>query len=66
MFIVLGSGRGPQSNFFRVDTLKKLARTAYEFSRSPGPRVKAFLLRLNLDFKNRKKGKISYTVAAHI
>jgi hypothetical protein len=39
--------------FFRIPTLKKLPRTAYEFSRGPGPRVKAFLLRSNVDLKIR-------------
>jgi hypothetical protein len=41
----------PQSNFFRVDTLKKLARTANKFNRNPGPWVRAFLLQKNVDLK---------------
>jgi hypothetical protein len=43
----------PQSNFLRVDTLKKLAWTAYEFNRGSGPRVESFVLRTNVDLKNR-------------
>jgi hypothetical protein len=39
--------------FFRVIILKKLDRTAYNFNRGLGPRVKAFLLRTNIDLKNR-------------
>jgi hypothetical protein len=41
----------PQSNFFIEDTLKKLAQTAYDFSRSPGPGIKASFLLLNVDLK---------------
>jgi hypothetical protein len=33
--------------------LKKLARTAYKFNCGLGPQVKAFLLRTNVDLKNR-------------
>jgi hypothetical protein len=38
---------------FTVDTLKKLARTAYKFNRGPGQWVKAFLLRTTIDLTNR-------------
>jgi hypothetical protein len=55
----------PQSNFFRVYTLKKLVRTTYIFNRG-----QAFLLQMNRDFKNRSfktvGRKFLNTVAAHI
>jgi hypothetical protein len=58
-FVVCGTGPPhlirvcPQSSFFRVDPLKKLARTAYKFNRGPEQRVKAILLWKNVDLKNR-------------
>jgi hypothetical protein len=43
----------PTVKFFQSKTLKKLARTALKFNHGPGPWVKAFLLRTNVDLKNR-------------
>jgi hypothetical protein len=47
--IVLGWGL-PTVQFFQSRYSKKLVRTAYEFSRGPGPWEKAFLLRSNVDY----------------
>jgi hypothetical protein len=46
-------------------SLKKLARTAYKFNHGSGPRVKLFLLRINVDFKNRSFKTVDQTNFKH-
>jgi hypothetical protein len=56
----------PQSNFYKVDTLKKLAQTADEFSPGLGQRVKAFLFQSNCSFKSVDWKNFKYSSSSYL